>query len=181
MLQDLFMALSSINDYLSIFITWAFVVPFLYNFASTINCRNKHVMYISLVMMLSYTFSLFMFKASFILTGSIYLDLVIADLLTIFTLVFLSYNYKHANATAYYYLILGLTLNAILHMAMHYDYIVLVSYDYWWLWGVYGVGLFSSDLLMAIVLIINKDILGLVKIKKFLFSGQLLQKTTQNK
>jgi hypothetical protein len=170
MLQPVFMALSAVNDYLSIFITWVFVVPFLYNFACTINCRNKHVMHISLVMMLSYTLSLFMFKASFILTGSIYLDLVIADLLTIFTLACLSYNYKHANATAYYYLLFGLTFNATLHMAMHYDYVVLVSYDYWWLWGVYGVGQFSSDLIMALVLIINKDILGLVKLKRALFN-----------
>jgi len=175
MLQHVFMALSTVNDYLSIFITWAFVVPFLYNFACTINCRNKHIMYISLVIMLSYTLSLFMFKASFILTGSIYLDLVIADLLTIFTLACLSYNYKHANATAYYYLLCGLTFNATLHMAMHYDYVVLVSYDYWWLWGVYGVGQFSSDLIMAIVLIINKDILGLVKLKRALFNRNELQ------
>ncbi|WP_235591999.1 MULTISPECIES: hypothetical protein [Pseudoalteromonas] len=134
-------------------------------------------MFISLVMMLSYTFSLIMFKASLTLTDSIYLDLVIADLLTILSLVYFSYSYVHANATAYYYLVFGLTINAILHMAMHYDYVVLVSYDYWWLWGVYGVGQFSSDLIMAIVLIINKDILGLVKIKNFLLSSRLLQKT----
>ena len=177
MLQNVFMALSTINDYLSIFITWAFVVPFLYNYACIINCRNKHVMFISLVMMLSYTFSLIMFKASLTLTDSIYLDLVIADLLIILSLVYFSYSYVHANATAYYYLVFGLTFNAILHMAMHYDYVVLVSYDYWWLWGVYGVGQFSSDLIMAIVLIINKDILGLVKIKNFLLSSRLLQKT----
>ncbi|ATC83129.1 hypothetical protein PAGA_a2914 [Pseudoalteromonas agarivorans DSM 14585] len=60
-------------------------------------------------------------------------------------------------------------------MAMHYDYVVLVSYDYWWLWGVYGVGQFSSDLIMAIVLIINKDILGLVKLKRALFNRNELQ------
>ena len=165
MLQHVFMTLSTVNDYLSIFITWAFVVPFLYNFACTINCRNKHIMYISLVMMLSYTLSLFMFKASFILTGSIYLDLVIADLLTIFTLACLSYNY----------LLFGLTFNATLHMPMHYDYVVLVSYDYWWFWGLYGIGQLTSDLVMALVLFIDKDILGLVKLKRALFNHNELQ------
>ena len=179
MLENIVMALNAINDYLSIFITWAFVIPFLYNFACTINCRNKHVMYISFVMMLSYTFSLLMLKASLILTGSIYLDFALADLLTILTLVCLSYNRQHANAISYYYLLFGLTFNAILHMAMYYDYSVLVSYNYWWLWGAYGVGQFSSDLIMVIVLIINKDILGLVRLKQILFSHNQLQTTAK--
>ncbi|WP_338367273.1 hypothetical protein [uncultured Pseudoalteromonas sp.] len=40
--------------------------------------------------------------------------------------------------------------------------------------GGYGVGQFSSDLAMALVLIINKDILGLVKLKRALFNRNQL-------
>jgi hypothetical protein len=60
-------------------------------------------------------------------------------------------------------------------MPMHYDYVVLVSYDYWWFWGLYGIGQLTSDLVMALVLFIDKDILGLVKLKRALFNHNELQ------
>ena len=53
----------------------------------------------------------------------------------------------------------------MLFLVMHYDYAVLANYDYWWGWGLYAIGQVSSDTIMALVLIINKDILGLVKLK----------------
>jgi len=53
--------------------------------------------------------------------------------------------------------------------------------EFRWFWGLYGIGQLISDLVMALVLFTNKDILGLVITRRFLFSSQLLKKTTQNK
>ena len=50
-------------------------------------------------------------------------------------------------------------------MALHIELIVKLYDGYWWLWGVYGLVVPLVDLTMAVVLITNKDILGLVKFK----------------
>jgi hypothetical protein len=50
-------------------------------------------------------------------------------------------------------------------MAMHIDSIINPNCGYWWLWMVYGISTLIVDFIMALVLIINKDILGLVKLK----------------
>nr|WP_300420116.1 hypothetical protein [uncultured Pseudoalteromonas sp.] len=80
-----------------------------------------------------------------------------------------------AKPIAFYYLIVGLSFNAFVFYGMHYDSIVLGNIEYWWFWGLYGIGQLTSDLVMALVLFINKDILGLVKLKRALFNRNELQ------
>ena len=165
MLEHATLMLGSINAHLSIFITWFFAVAFLYNLTISINVKNRSVMFLSLIMLLSYTLTLIIGKAQLMITTSFYLDFALSDVVAIFAIVTFSHFYKAPYPIAYYYLILGLSLNAMLFLVMHYDYAVLANYDYWWGWGLYAIGQVSSDIIMALVLIINKDILGLVKLK----------------
>jgi hypothetical protein len=65
----------------------------------------------------------------------------------------------------FYYLIAGLCINAALFMAMQIDRTVSSNYEFWWLWMLYGFSTLIVDFIMAVVLIANKDILGLVKLK----------------
>jgi hypothetical protein len=50
-------------------------------------------------------------------------------------------------------------------MAMHIDMIVNPTHEFWWLWMLYSFSAPIVDFIMALVLIANKDILGLVKLK----------------
>ena len=53
---------------------------------------------------------------------------------------------------------------------MHYDSIVLGNLDYWWFWALYAIGQIIFDLTMLLVLLINKDFLGLVALKRYLLN-----------
>ena len=67
-----------------------------------------------------------------------------------------------------YYVTAGLSINAFLFLAMYYDIEVRGTLYYWWFWNVYVFGMYFTDFLMPTVLVVNKDILGLVKVKNYL-------------
>ncbi|WP_350545107.1 hypothetical protein [Pseudoalteromonas sp. 5-MNA-CIBAN-0065] len=58
---------------------------------------------------------------------------------------------------------------------MYYDLYILENIDEWWLWSVYSIGVNVIDLLMIAVLFINKDFLGLIELKRFIFNRSVLQ------
>jgi len=75
---------------------------------------------------------------------------------------------EQAIPTPFYYLIVGLSFNACLFLGMHYDIVIQGTLYYWWFWTVYIFGMYFSDFTMALVLIINRDILGLLRFRKHL-------------
>ena len=89
----------------------------------------------------------------------------IATLIIIFTF---RYYSRGPIPNAFYYLVFGLSINASLFLAMHYDIEILGTLYYWWFWNVYVFGMYFTDLIMPLALIFNKDFLGLVKLTKFL-------------
>jgi len=70
--------------------------------------------------------------------------------------------------TPFCYLIVGLSFNACLFLGMHYDIVIHGTLYYWWFWTVYIFGMYFSDFTMALVLIINRDFLGLLRFRKHL-------------
>ena len=56
-MADILWDLVSIRDYVGIFITWLFVFAFLYNLSASINTSHKANVYLSLIMMISYSSS----------------------------------------------------------------------------------------------------------------------------
>jgi len=164
-LVDLFLA-----DYVWAFIQWGFLMAFLYALVSGINKADKSLIYIAAIMMCSYTFSDLL-----PILNNIYLDWILYDLLTITLLIAAIFTSYVLTSTASNYIIFGLFVNACLTIAIYYDLYVLNNIDEWWFWSVYSIGVNVIDLLMIAVLFINKDFLGLIKLKRFIFNRNVLQ------
>ncbi|MGB5789992.1 MAG: hypothetical protein WBH48_10700 [Pseudoalteromonas nigrifaciens] len=145
-------------------------MAFLYSLVSGINKADKSLIYIAAIMMCSYTFSDLL-----PILNNIYLDWILYDLLTITILIAAIFTSYVLTSTASNYIILGLFVNACLTIAIYYDLYVLDNIDEWWLWSVYSIGVNVIDLLMIAVLFINKDFLGLIKLKRFIFNRNVLQ------
>jgi len=160
-LENIFFSLAEIGEQLGIFITWLFVFTFLYNLSAAINKPDNSRTQLSFIMMISYSLTLYIYAY----TPSVYLQLFAFDVVTIIVIFIWRKCFGKIIPIGFYYLIAGLTINATLFMALHIELIVKLYDGYWWLWGVYGLMVPLVDLIMAVVLIINKDILGLVKLK----------------
>ena len=160
-LEDFFWSLAEISELLGILITWLFVFTFLYNLSAAINKSDNSRTQLSFIMMVSYTLSLYIN----IYTPLRYLQLFAFDVVTIAVIFIWRLCLGKVIPVGFYYLIAGLCINAALFMAMHIDIIVSSNYEFWWLWMLYGFSTLIVDFTMAVVLIANKDILGLVKLK----------------
>ncbi|KDC53585.1 hypothetical protein [Pseudoalteromonas sp. S3431] len=154
----------TVSLYIGAFVQWGFLMAFLYSLAHSINKSNKEKVYLSLVMSVSYSFSIFTN-----MNTVTYLDFLCFDILTIIALTLLRRFLKRD--VAYIYLLTGLTINSTLHLFMHYDIYVLDNVDYWWLWNFYLIVINLVDLTMVTILFFNKDFLGLVALKRYLFGS----------
>jgi len=160
-LESIFLSIADIGAPLGIFITWLFVFTFLYNLSAAINKPDNSRTQLSFIMMVSYSLSLYIYAY----TPSVFLQLFAFDVVTIAVIFIWRLCMGKVIPISFYYLIVGLCINASLFMAMHIDTIIQLYGGYWWLWAVYGLVVPLVDLTMAVVLIVNKDILGLVKLK----------------
>ena len=160
-LEDLFWSLAEISELLGILITWLFVFTFLYNLSAAINKPDNSRTQLSFIMMASYTLSLYIDMY----TPLLYLQLFAFDVVTIAVIFIWRLCLGKVIPVGFYYLIVGLCINASLFMAMHIDMIVNPTHEFWWLWMLYSFSAPIVDFIMALVLITNKDILGLVKLK----------------
>ncbi len=165
-LEDLFWSLAEISELLGILITWLFVFTFLYNLSAAINKSDNSRTQLSFIMMVSYTLSLYIDMY----TPLLYLQLFAFDVVTIAVIFIWRLCLGKVIPVGFYYLIVGLCINASLFMAMHIDIIVNLNYEIWWLWMLYGFSTLIVDFIMAVVLIANKDILGLVKLKNVMLN-----------
>ena len=168
-LEDLFWSLAEISELLGILITWLFVFTFLYNLSAAINKPDNSRTQLSFIMMVSYTLSLYIDMY----TSLLYLQLFAFDVVTIAVIFIWRLCLGKAIPVGFYYLIVGLCINASLFMAMHIDIIVNLNYEFWWLWMFYGFSTLIVDFIMAVVLIVNKDILGLVKLKNTVLNHKI--------
>ena len=160
-LEDFFWSLAAISNLLGIPITCLFVFAFLYNLSTAINKSDNSRTQLSLIMMASYTLSL----CIDMYTSFLFLKLFAFDVVTIAVIFIWRLCLGKVIPVGFYYLIAGLCINAALFMAMHIDIIVNLNYEFWWLWMFYGFSTLIVDFIMAVVLIANKYILGLVKLK----------------
>jgi predicted membrane protein len=165
-LEDFFWSLAAISNLLGIPITCLFVFAFLYNLSSAINKSDNSRTQLSLIMMVSYTLSLYIDISQY----SAHLQVLAFDVVTIAVIFIWRFCFVKVPPIAFYYLIAGLCINASLFLAMHIDNGINQNYKFWWLWGVYCLLMPFDELIMALVLIINKDILGLVKLKNILLN-----------
>lgn len=152
---------TNITFYIGAFVQWGFLMAFLYSLVSSINNADKSKVWLTSIMALSYSSSLFIDMDSIT-----YFDFFLFDAATLASIALCGFFIK--TCTLYIYLLVGLSINTSLFFAMYIDNDILHHYEYWWFWDIYFVGVNFSDLLMITVSLLNKDILGLVKLSNYL-------------
>tara|TARA_B110000046_G_scaffold180701_1_gene211704 strand:- start:1645 stop:2169 length:525 start_codon:yes stop_codon:yes gene_type:complete len=161
---DILWGLVDLGYNVGVLFTWFFLIAFLYNLSASINKPDKSRAQLSFIMMVSYITSLFMDTY----TATPHLNYFYYDAVTILVLLLWRNFTAEAIPTPFYYLIVGLSFNACLFLGMHYDIVIQGTLYYWWFWTVYIFGMYFSDFTMALVLIINRDFLGLLRFRKHL-------------
>lgn len=170
-MADILLGLVDLEYNVAILFIWFILIAFLYNLSASINKVDKSRVHLSLIMLVSYVSSLFMDTS----TATPHLNYFYYDFVIIGILLFWLFAYKKTVPTAFYYLIVGLSINAFLFLGMHYDIVIAETRYYWWFWTVYVFGMYFIDFTMALVLIINKDILGLYKLKGWLRNNKFIK------
>ncbi|MCK8107885.1 hypothetical protein MTF64_13445 [Pseudoalteromonas sp. 2CM41L] len=152
---------TNITFYIGAFVQWGFLMAFLYSLVSSINNADKSKVWLTSIMALSYSSSLFIDMDSIT-----YFDFFLFDAATLASIALCGFFIK--SCTLYIYLLIGLSINTSLFFAMYIDNDIMHHYEYWWFWDIYFVGVNFSDLLMITVSLLNKDILGLAKLSNYL-------------
>ena len=160
---------------LSAFASWGFLMAFFFNaFVFTLGIkRNTTLLLSSFIMMLSYTISNYFFTWLSV-ENSVYLAWALYDYATIAVLVLAFYIFKKTTPS-FLYIITGLILNSIFSLSMYLDIYINENRDAWFLWDLYAFSVNIIDLIMIVVLIVDRDFLGLHKLKNKFFKGSSIQ------
>ena len=160
---------------LSAFASWGFLMAFFFNaFVFSLGIkRDTTLLLSSFIMMTSYTLSDYFFTWLSI-ENSIYLDWALYDYGTIAALTLAFVLFKKTTYS-FLYIILGLFINSILSLFMYFDMYLSNNREPWFLWDIYTFGVNIIDLIMIVVLIVDRDFLGLHKLKNKLFKGSNIQ------
>lgn len=150
---------------LSAFTMWAFMMAFLFNvFVYYIgHKRNTTLLLSSLIMFVSYSSYEYFLDWLSIYTLT-YFDLAIYDGCTLAAL-FLAKCLIKRSSSSLLYLFCGLSLNLCLALCMQLDTFILRNSEPWFFWDFYTFSVITIDLTMAISLIVDRDFLGLHKLK----------------
>lgn len=150
-----------------------------WQFQNTDKARFKEPVLLSVIMFLSYFFGsvidYFVNLKEFISyfhPNSYYLLLDILTVLLIYKVVNVS---SRQGQLCKFYLLCGLLFNALLFLIIQIEIFLVYEgfkpYERWWLWYVFSIGINSSDAMMVLVLILQKDFCGL-----YLLSGKLKER-----
>ncbi|MEL0633432.1 hypothetical protein V6237_11675 [Pseudoalteromonas carrageenovora] len=153
-----------VSVYIGVFVQWGFLMAFLYSLATSINNSQKQAVWLSLVMAISYCLSTVIDIYNFS-----YIELFCYDVATLFFILFLRYFLPEKRMSTY--LLLGLSINSLLFLAMHIDVFVCGNYEPWWFWSFYTVVINMMDIIMVSVFFVKKDFLRLVHATDLLLNG----------
>ncbi|QCU73424.1 hypothetical protein FFU37_02610 [Pseudoalteromonas distincta] len=148
----------AISFYIGAFVQWGFLMAFLYSLVISINKPRKEAVWLSFVMSISYSSSLFID-----IQHISYLQLFLFDITTIFAIIILRL-FIIENLISIY-LLLGLIINSSLFLGMYIDVSVFNNYEPWWFWFFYSIVINLADFMMLAIFFINKDFLALAAIK----------------
>mgnify|MGYP005998723375 CR=1 FL=1 len=150
---------------LSALVMWAFLMAFFFNiFVYSLGVkRNTTLLISSLIMMVSYSATDYLYTwISYYNTT--YFDWAIHDAITIASLI-IAYSVVKRSSTSLLYLVTGLSINMILVLFMHLDVYIYGNQEPWILWDIYLYSVNVIDLTMVVALIVDRDFLGLHKLK----------------
>ncbi|CAM3739080.1 MULTISPECIES: hypothetical protein [Pseudoalteromonas] len=164
---------------LSALVVWGLMMAFFFNLFLWIADlkRNNVLLLSSFIVFLSYFISDHLF--TWFANSNVYLNWAIYDIITI-TLITISAHFVKNNCKppAFFYVIFVLSVNTILSSLMYYDLRIAGNTTPWVLWDIYSFGVYFLDFTMIVALIVDRDILGLIRLKngiKALFKGQQIR------
>ncbi len=147
------------------FINWGFMMTLLYNLVCYTDPKSRA----QSPLLLSLTINLSYFSTSFVeFNYQVYVVWAFADLITVILIYFV--HRQKVKTPALYYCYFGLFVNALFHFAMYLDTYLIGNFDMWWLWSSYSVCINVNDSIMILVLIINRDFLGLCRLGRYVRS-----------
>jgi len=103
-------------------------------------------------------------------TTETYLHWAFWDLVTLSLIILFAKFVKEHNPTSFYYICSGLSVNTLLFLAIYYDIYIKYNKEPWLLWDIYSFGVNIVDLVMIVALIVDRDFLGLIKLKSYITS-----------
>ena len=154
----------AISFYIGAFVQWGFLMAFLYSLVISINTPKKEAVWLSFVMSISYSSSLFID-----IQHISYRQLFLFDIATILAIIILRF-FIIENLISIY-LLLGLTINSSLFLGMYIDVSVFNNYEPWWFWFFYSIVVNLADFIMVAIFFINKDFLYLMKFRNGLITS----------
>lgn len=149
-------------------------MAFLYNLVRKSSSENYDTttMWLALVIFISYLLTDPSVNNAlgfdFAMSYKIYLIWAGFDFVTISFILLLFQKKSSIKHPAKLYVLFGLLVNMCFYIAMHFDVIYFNNYQPWWFWSLYTVTIIFMDLMMLLILLTNKDFLGLVKAYKWL-------------
>ena len=165
---------------LSALVVWGFLMAFFFNiFIFSLGIKRKTTLLLSSFIMAASYLTGDYFFTWLSPTPATYLDWAIYDIATL-SLLIVVYFFINRTTPSFIYLILGLVLNTAFFMFMYLDLYVYRNTSPWILWDIYSFGVNIIDFTMIVALIVDRDILGLIKLKngiKALFKGQQVKHT----
>jgi heme O synthase-like polyprenyltransferase len=150
---------------LSALVVWGFLMAFFFNVFVYSLCvkRNTTLLISSCLMAISYSVGDYFFTW-LSPTPATYLDWAIYDVITLFFLVGILVLIKNTTPS-FIYLLTGLTINIIFFLLMYFDLYIKGNTTPWILWDMYSFGVNVIDFTMIVVLIVDRDIFCLDKLK----------------
>jgi len=95
----------------------------------------------------------------------IYITWILYDLVTITLIAILHKVLNQKICVAVKYVIIGLSLNALLCLLLHIDLRVINNNQPWWFWYFYTLAINTIDVIMVAALILDRDFLGMKFLK----------------
>mgnify|MGYP000875140079 FL=1 len=153
---------------LSAFVVWGMLMAFFFNvFVFALGVKRKTTLLLSsFIMATSYMAGDFLFTWLSPVPAT-YLDWALYDIVTIVCLC-LTYFFFKKTTPSFLYLIVGLSINTTLFLLMYLDLFIYGNTKPWFFWDIYSFGVNIIDLSMIIVLIVDRDIFWLHKLKNLI-------------
>ena len=167
---------------LSALVVWGLMMGLFFNIFLWIADlkRNNVLLLSSFIVFMSYFISDHLF--TWFDNSNIYLNWAIYDIVTIALIIISAYLVRNnAKSPAFFYVISVLSVNTVLSSSMYYDLRISENTTPWVLWDIYSFGVYFLDFTMIVALIVDRDILGLIKLKnriKALFKPHHLKYST---
>ncbi|WP_462157377.1 hypothetical protein [Pseudoalteromonas sp. GB56] len=154
--------------FMGAFVVWGFLMAMFFNlmligFKAK---RDMKLLFVSVVMFLSYFASDYFYD---VFAGhEIYKTWFLYDMATLLLLTPIFFVTKSRVSPGVVYVFIGLTVNSLLFLLMHIDRVVVGNENPWWYWSLYSIGVNTADLLMIVVLIVDRDVLGFIRLGNYL-------------